>query len=259
MEDSSASGTSTSNTNVFTYTEAEANQLLGDALTDVAFLNKPSTVDLRRKYEFETKRIISLELHLTTLIEYYRNQRIPRGMRSQSRPNMFFQDNDFRAKFEKISNKYAYDMILLNIEFLRMELARVRARLEEVERLLKTTLTTEDLTKYLQRHETILKKYKEDLEETKCRKWHRDIQDYTTGRVYNWTVTKVFNNFDRRNNVDSYVPNNSEPFLGVRTTKSTTGDPPDVEVDTDTENGRTRSQRNRNNKQAPTKKAQRGR
>lgn len=81
-------------------------------------LNLPSVFFLKNKFEFETKRRITLELHLTTLVEYYKNLRIPRGMRPQSKPNMFFQDIAFRVKFEQTSNKNALDMFLLNIEFL---------------------------------------------------------------------------------------------------------------------------------------------
>lgn len=124
MEDSNATGTSEIPTRVFSFTEADAGRLLGDAQTAAKFLNMPSIMDVKRKFEYESKRQVTLDLHLLTLIEYHRNQRIPRGMRGQLRPNMFAQDMEFCDLFEKISNKYSYDLILLNVQFLRKELLK---------------------------------------------------------------------------------------------------------------------------------------
>lgn len=251
MEDIAQTGTSYLKPHVFTYTEDDISRLLGETYDASAFLNTPSMVDLRRKYEFETKRIISLELHLTTLIEYYRHQRIPRGMRTPSKPNLFFQETIYRTKFEMISNKYAFDLMLLNIELLRAELSKVRARLETVEKLLKTTLNAEDLAKFLQKHEDFLKKFKSDLEETKRRKWHRDIQDYETGRVYSWNVPRQtffnnsFQNVDNRKNVDFQRNPASEPFLGERPMEGPTGDPQGAGANTDTGASKGKAQRSR--------------
>lgn len=106
---------------VFAYTTADVGRIYSGLDGDASFLKVPSVSNLRRNYEYETKRLCTLELHLITLAEYHKSNRIPRGMRSQLKPNLFFTDTDFKARYEQISNKYALDLILLNIEHLQRE------------------------------------------------------------------------------------------------------------------------------------------
>ncbi|XP_075684664.1 uncharacterized protein LOC142652871 isoform X5 [Rhinoderma darwinii] len=65
---------------VFSYSEGDVEQILLGLQGDVGFLTTPSSTDLKRKLENESKRAISLQLHLATLGEYYRQKRIPRGL-----------------------------------------------------------------------------------------------------------------------------------------------------------------------------------
>lgn len=186
MEDPSdnAQGTPDLNTHVFTYSEAETNRLLGPAHTEGVFLSVPSAIDLKHKYEYETKRYVTLELHLITLIEYHRHQRIPRGLRAQSRPNLFSHDIEFRTKFEQISNKYAFDTILLNIEFLRKELQRVNTKKDELHKLLTDMLSPDDFEKFSQRNDNFLLRHKTELQDMKRRTGISMIinkEEFTTG------------------------------------------------------------------------------
>lgn len=84
MEDSNTASTGMldDNMHVFSYTEADPNRLLGEAQSVAHFLSVPSSADFRCKYDYESKRFVTIELHLYTLIEYHRQQRIPRGMRA---------------------------------------------------------------------------------------------------------------------------------------------------------------------------------
>lgn len=97
-------------------------------------------------------------------------------MRAQSRSNLFSQDLEFLSKFEQISNKYSFDMILLNIEFLRKELQKVHIKMDALNTSLKDILTTEEYDKIMHRNGIFSKqkfqKHKTDLQEMKRRKWH---------------------------------------------------------------------------------------
>lgn len=104
----------------FAYTDTEIGSILGGFEGDASFLNVPSIIDLYRNYETDTKRLCTLELHLITL-------------GSQLRSNMFTTDCDFRTRYEQISNKYALDLILLNIEHLQKELLNVRSKVRDLE------------------------------------------------------------------------------------------------------------------------------
>lgn len=137
-------GTLPESSHVYTYSETDIGRIINDLVGDTTFLSTPSVLDLKRKYELESKRICTLELHLLTLGEYYKNGRIPRGLRSQKRPNMFNNDNDFKLRFEQISNKYAFDLIVLNIEFLQKELNCLRIKLRDCDNRLKELLSNDE-------------------------------------------------------------------------------------------------------------------
>lgn len=107
-------------------TDAEIERILGCVPEDASFLMTPSALDAQRSFEVISKKQVTLELHFVTLREYYRAKRIPRGMRSSLQPTLFSQDQDFRGRFETLSNKYAADLILLNLEFLQRELGTVK-------------------------------------------------------------------------------------------------------------------------------------
>lgn len=84
MEDVSTNGMDNIQ-HVFSYTSADAGRLLGDAINTAPYPSQPSVTDVKRKFEFENMRLITVELHLNTLIEHYRNQTIPRVMRGNTR------------------------------------------------------------------------------------------------------------------------------------------------------------------------------
>lgn len=250
MEDipETTTGTLDDNGHVFTYSNADANRLLGAPQSEVSFLSIPSAVDLRRRYEFESRRFVNLELHLTTLIEYHRNQRIPRGMRTQSRPNLYSQEPEFRIKCEQIANKFAFDMILLNIEFLRKDLKKVQDKKEDLEKLLKDVLSPEDYEKFMLRNENFLQKHRNELQDLKRRKWYRDIHDYQQGRVYNWTMTmsRPMGPYKgpQMSNVDAMGNNESEDlFLGLNSPLVTPRGQPGGAAGNDQEHVRTRFQK----------------
>ncbi|CAJ0937119.1 unnamed protein product [Ranitomeya imitator] len=106
---------------VFKYTPEDEERILGGLDGEAIFLKTPSIPELKRKYESDIKRMINLQLHMVTLGQYYKEGKIPRGLRSNIRPNLFQGDTMYCARFVMLSNKYAMDTILLNIEYLQEE------------------------------------------------------------------------------------------------------------------------------------------
>ncbi|CAJ0956829.1 unnamed protein product [Ranitomeya imitator] len=74
---------------VFQYTSEEEERILGGIEGEAFFLRTPSTTELKRKYESDVKRLVNLQLHMMTLGQYYKEGKIPRGLRSGIRPNLF--------------------------------------------------------------------------------------------------------------------------------------------------------------------------
>lgn len=234
-------------THKFNFTTVEADRILQGIEGNPAFLNVPSLSDIKRNLEAESKRKINLELHLLTLSEYYKNHRIPRGMRSQLRPTMFVTNMSFRERFEAISNAYARDIILLNMDYLQGELSLIKKKVLHFDNLLKGLLNPQEYTSHIEKLETYMAKFRTEIEEIKKRKWYRDINDYSNGKVYNWKTE--FTNFDERRNFprrnrDAGTRPLEQPFLGSRQTPLRPGTNPQGEGDvTANEAARTRSQK----------------
>lgn len=191
-----------------TYTQEEVERIIGGIEGDAAFLNTPSTKELKKRYEFLAKKNISLRLHMTTLGEYFKVQRIPRGIRSHLRPNLFAGDIAYCKRFENLSNKYAFDFILMNIEYLQGEVNRIATEMLEVDAILQVQLVEEEYCKFKDFISTILSKFQNEAEEGKRTKWQRDMNDYKRGSIYNWQSEtsgtnngKEYNNKRKRKNV----------------------------------------------------------
>lgn len=256
---------------LFVYTADDIQRIMSGALGDRAFLNVPAKVDVKRNFEFARQRKISLELHLSLLSEYYKAQIIPRGLRSHLRPNLFPKNHVFCARLEGLSNKYALDVILLNIEFLQLELTTLETDICNCELKFKDTLDEADFTTYMDKTQKILTKFRHDQEELKRHKWFRDTEDYKKGNVYSWQKDdnkderrsrqrekpqrrrfQNFQNTQRRDFSPNVIPTDGD-FLGVATTTPTGGGGNhDEEGGSTTERVKTRSDRN-GKSQAPQK------
>ncbi|CAJ0927892.1 unnamed protein product [Ranitomeya imitator] len=171
---------------VFSYTVEDEERILSNMEEGAAFLKKPSIMEMKRIYENENKRLISSQLHLTTLGQYYKEHKIPRGLRSHIRPNLFLNNSTFCTRFTMISNKYAMDVMLLNIEYLQLEVKKLQSSVNENEKKIQDVLNKEDWTIFKDKIEKDLIKFRGDLEEMKRKKWSRDSSDYESGQVYAW-------------------------------------------------------------------------
>lgn len=212
-------GTSHEPLQIFSYTENDAGRIYGGMENDVAFLNVPSIIDLKRNYELESKKCCTLELHMITLIEYHKQNRIPRGIRSQLKPNTISEDIDFRNRYEQICNKFGLDLLLLHIERLQKEVRLVKDKVTTYEQNLKTHLSAEDFTAFISKQVDFLSRHRAELEETKRRKWIRDIRDYQYGHVYNWiqksgNPARMWDNKKDDDFTNVMSADKSTPFLG---------------------------------------------
>ncbi|CAJ0966879.1 unnamed protein product [Ranitomeya imitator] len=112
----------------------------------------------------------------------------PGGLRPHLRPTLLPENAQFCMKFESITNKYAFDVMLLNIEFLKAEMIIVKRNIMELEDQVKAQLTTQDWSPLKTKMEENLMKFKKEIETTKRIKWFRDADDYKVGRVFSWQM-----------------------------------------------------------------------
>ncbi|XP_071972392.1 uncharacterized protein [Engystomops pustulosus] len=173
-------------TNTFFYTEEVASQIIDQVTLTSQFLQIPSTELKTREFEKEYRKFTSLKLHCATLTEYYKVERIPRGLRSHLYPTLFKDDPEFCKKFENILNKCSFDLILLTVETLQKKIAESSTNLKSIEQQLSTSLSPEEWSKLREKVDRTISEFRLDTENKKRQKFLRDTEDYQQKRVYKW-------------------------------------------------------------------------
>ncbi|OCT78083.1 hypothetical protein XELAEV_18029183mg [Xenopus laevis] len=170
----------------FAYSESEATRIIEQSRCNSSFLQLATENRIFKEYEREKRKLVGLDLHVATLIEYYKLGRIPRGLRVNLRPTIFKDNKMFAQKYEQIVNKCSFDIILLNNEFLQCEIIESEKLIGELDKGLEIHLQTEAQRLHLQQIENNLIKHQGEIEERKRNKFRRDELDYSSGRVYSW-------------------------------------------------------------------------
>ncbi|OCT93796.1 hypothetical protein XELAEV_18011467mg [Xenopus laevis] len=163
------------------------------------FLSEQDNAGLFRQIERLNMQRIAHDLHLWTLAEYYKLQRIPRGLRSHLRPTMFMEDANFKNRWEAILNKCSFDIMLLIMDRLQQETPVIMLKVEEAERKIRATVSAEQFQAAQSKLDESLRHFRLKLESRKRGKFLRDETDYTESRVYRWTPRERQQGWNQRN------------------------------------------------------------
>ncbi|KAK9981821.1 hypothetical protein ABG768_001345 [Culter alburnus] len=137
---------------------------------------------LLRLYQKEMR----FELHAKTLSEYYRCERIPRGLRIEKAPTIGKDDPEFCRRWCEILNRCSFDLMLLIVEHTSKESSSVKTSILECEKEIETMYNKEKLEELKKTIQEQLKEFREDLTTFKLRKFRRDTMDYKDNKVYKW-------------------------------------------------------------------------
>ncbi|CAJ0964212.1 unnamed protein product [Ranitomeya imitator] len=174
----------------FSFNATEAAEILSKVTAPSDFLQIPAKELKNRDLERESRRAVNLELHIITIAEYLRVQRIPRGLRVPLQPTFFREDKDYCTKFEHILNKCSADLMTLTLSYLQKNLETVNAQINAIETQLTSTLPQEEFQELKTKNQEILRSHRSELEKRKRSKFLRDTEDYLQNRVYQWRDTQ---------------------------------------------------------------------
>ncbi|CAJ0937340.1 unnamed protein product [Ranitomeya imitator] len=174
----------------FSFNATEAAEILSKVTAPSDFLQIPAKELKNRDLERESRRAVSLELHIITIAEYLRVQRIPRGLRVPLQPTFFREDKDYCTKFEHILNKCSADLMTLTLSYLQKNLEMVNAQINAIESQLTSTLPQEEFQELKTKNQELLRSHRLELEKRKRSKFLRDTEDYLQNRVYQWRDTQ---------------------------------------------------------------------
>lgn len=170
-----------------TYSDADIENILFPRMTlNENFLATTTKADFQHKLKHASLKRSRYALHGTTLSEYVRIKRIPRGLRIQKRPTLGRHDPEFCQQWCEILNKASLDLTVLVIQHTQKQLASIDAEINEHTTKLESMMSSEDLTQLKEEMKAAIDRYEQDLTKTKLSKFRRDTLDYKNDNVYPW-------------------------------------------------------------------------
>lgn len=186
--------------------------------------NNPFVKDdsiIKKQFESLKRKAVQYSLHTTTLIEYLKTKRIPRGLRLNLKPSFCREDKDFCNKWFAILNKCSLDLITLTVQGIQNQIEGLNNNILETQKKLESQLQPGDFRTYLESVTASVDQYQRDTLNIKLKKYRRDLLDYEEGRVYTWREQVRFrrsedNRPPSRSTTDSSASSDGghHPFLG---------------------------------------------
>lgn len=167
----------------FVYSDADSEKIL---FPPDSSLSADTFGPFAQRLEYLKKKETRYVLHGSTLSQYWRNKRIPRGLRINKEPTIGRHSDTFCEKWCEVLNKCALDLMLLVIEHVNEELSKVRTEVIDLQNDMKSKLDDKQLKDINDRCTALLEGYKKELSEVKLRKYRRDTLDYKNNQVYRW-------------------------------------------------------------------------
>ncbi|KAL7399138.1 hypothetical protein ABVT39_020564 [Epinephelus coioides] len=130
-------------------------------------------------------------LHGSTLSQYWRNKRIPRGLRINKVPTLGCNNPAFCKKWCEVLNKCSLDLILLVVEYTLDELSKTRTEISDLQGELQTKFSSQQMSALNERCTSFIDAHKKELSENKLKKYRCDTLDYKNDRVYPWLHTEA--------------------------------------------------------------------
>ncbi|XP_041440171.1 uncharacterized protein LOC121400656 [Xenopus laevis] len=173
----------------FSFTEAERKRIL-NAAQALPSITPAGDAEILRELERLKRREVAWTLHSSTLSEYAKVQRIPRGLRLHIKPGLFREDKDFVSRWQCILNKCSLDLITLTVQQLQNGLRETRQQIHTAEEELKAKDTMNTVKTTLAELQVRIDTLEQEILQSKLRKFKRDTKDYERGEVYTWKTTR---------------------------------------------------------------------
>ena len=144
-----------------------------------------SSDHLKKNLEKLHLKMTRQQMHGSTLSEYWKNKRIPQGLRLQKAPTIGKNNPAFVQKWSEILNKCSLDLMLLIIDHVKADCSEIEKEIKTQELTLKEQFDA-DFAPIEQSIKETVRHLKEKLLATKLRKYKRDTEDYIRKQVYIW-------------------------------------------------------------------------
>lgn len=206
-------------TGYFSYSKEEGESII---VADTLLGENPTETHDAKKLFYSLKKAsekdLKLQLHMTTLSDYWREKMIPRGLRIRKFPSFGADDGEFKNKWEAILNKCSLDLMLLLIEEAKKQQAHIQDEMARLKEELSVEYKEHQLPFETEIKEELVKLQRE-IKQEKLAKFKRDQADYKENKVYRWNTQRNKTNQEgksqRRRNVSFQLPSSEDDFSGV--------------------------------------------
>lgn len=142
-----------------------------------------STKDERIMLERMKQKDTHVLMHGSTLSEYWKNKKIPRGPRIQKALTIDQTSEQFVKQWSEILNKSSLGLMLLIIKQVTQEAQEIQLEIQKQDELIKQKFG-DAFIKVEQSVMETTQRYKESVQETKIKNYKRDTEDYRRNEVY---------------------------------------------------------------------------
>ncbi|OCT78145.1 hypothetical protein XELAEV_18029251mg [Xenopus laevis] len=174
---------------MFAYTDLDKSRITNAVSGTNDFLTSKDCIHEFRQLEGLRRKNIAYDLHLRTLSEYIKTERIPRGLRVNLRPTLFSNDADFCKRWEAIINKCSTDLMLATMEHLQKSIPETRVSADAKEQKIRNSFAGDVVSGGMEKLTEHLDKFRMEVQTRKRQKFQRDAMDYATGSVYRWALS----------------------------------------------------------------------
>ncbi|OCT62271.1 uncharacterized protein LOC121397894 [Xenopus laevis] len=171
----------------FAYDEEDVGRILSKIeAVDLLSTQETTTISTEKELFNLRRKEIHTSLHVSSLAEYLKVKRIPRGLRLDIKPNLCAENTLLQQRWFEICNKCSQDLMLLTVETLTVKLQDVRTAVSNTQEKLVREKGKEQAEMALREQDHMLSKLRDTIINRKRSKFERDARDYKEGREYSW-------------------------------------------------------------------------
>lgn len=192
MSFDSIAATSEKSADTFRFSEQDRELILSQIATSDLKLPLQGTTSTSRYQQLESlkRKELTLTLHASTLAEYVRVKRIPRGLRTHLTPNLLTEDTTFTDRWYGLCNQLSLDLMLLSIKHLQDSIDQCKDEIRTIEQEIRDLDPPSKVESSFNQIEESMSRLRESIMKVKLSKFARDTQDYANDEVYTWNRNK---------------------------------------------------------------------
>ncbi|XP_075707672.1 uncharacterized protein LOC142742112 isoform X2 [Rhinoderma darwinii] len=147
--------------------------------------------ELQSKYTNLLHRRMKVWWNKTFLENYIQRNLVPRGLRIQIFPSFPIFEEEFTSKWEEVCNQSSRKFMELLVDLNQKMILSMDEEIESVQAQLFPLMSADNMSKFKYNLDAQFVEWEKDIQDTKSKKFSRDIGDFQNNKVYRWRRNQV--------------------------------------------------------------------